>query len=70
MNSESAKKRTRWKTKLHGTEGTDEDDYNFCDFLFELKKKNPTGTQRQGAVTVEDYWTECQYYDIVWVCFM
>ena len=26
---------------------TDEDDYNFCDFLFELKKKNPTRTQRQ-----------------------
>ena len=19
---------------------------------------------------MEDYWTECQYYDIVWVCFM
>ena len=23
-------------------QGTDEDDYNFCDFLFELKKKNKT----------------------------
>ena len=21
--------------------------------------------QSKGAVTVEDYWTECQYYDIV-----
>ena len=26
--------------------------------------------QSKGAVTVEDYWTECQYYDIVWVCFV
>ena len=26
--------------------------------------------QRKGAVTVEDYWTERQYYDIVWVCFV
>ena len=41
------------------------------------KKKNPQGLrgkeytnqfslQSKGAVvTVEDYWTECQYYDIV-----
>ena len=40
------------------------------------KKKNPTGLrgkeytnqfslQSKGAVTVEDYWTECQYCDIV-----
>ena len=69
------------KKKLHGTEWTDEDDYNFCDFLFELKKKIPQGLrgnkytnqfslQSKGAVTVEDYWTECQYYDIVWVCFV
>ena len=27
------------KNELHGTKWTDEDDYNFCDFLFELKKK-------------------------------
>ena len=44
--------------------------------LFELKKKIPQGLrgkeytnqfslQSKGAVTVEDYWTECQYYDIV-----
>ena len=25
---------------------------------------------QKGAVTVEDYWTERQYYDIVWVCFV
>ena len=42
----------------------------------ELKKKIPQGLrvkkytnqlslQSKGAVTVEDYWTECQYYDIV-----
>ena len=67
---------------FHGTEWTDEDDYNFCDFLFELfKKKIPQGLrgkeytnqfslQSKGAVTVEDYWTECQYYGIVWVCFV
>ena len=52
------------------------DEYNFCDFLSELKKKIPQGLrdkeytnqfslQSKGAVTVEDYWTECQYYDIV-----
>ena len=46
-----------------------------------IKKKIPQGLrgkkytnhfslQSKGAVTVEDYWTECQYYDIVWVCFM
>ena len=50
-------------------------DYSFCDFLFELKKKIPQGLrgkeytnqfslQSKGAVTVEDYWTECQYYDV------
>ena len=26
--------------KLHGTECTDEDDYNFCDFLFEERKRH------------------------------
>ena len=57
-----------------------EDDYNFCDFVW-IKKKIPQGLrgkkytnqfslQSKGAVTVEDYWTECQYYDIVRVCFM
>ena len=46
-----------------------------------IKKKIPQGLrgkeytnefslQSKGAVTVEDYWTECQYYDIVWVCFV
>ena len=44
--------------------------------LFELEKKIPQGLrgkeyrnqfslQSKGAVTVEDYWTECQYCDIV-----
>ena len=43
---------------------------------FCLKEKIPQGLrgkkytsqfslQSKGAVTVEDYWTECQYYDIV-----
>ena len=31
---------------------------------------NQFSLQTKGAVTVEDYWTECQYYDIVWVCFV
>ena len=31
---------------------------------------NQFSLQSKGAVTVEDYWTECQYHDIVWVCFM
>ena len=31
---------------------------------------NQFSLQSKGAVTVEDYWTECQYYDIGWVCFM
>ena len=31
---------------------------------------NQFSLQSKGAVTVEDHWTECQYYDIVWVCFM
>ena len=58
---------------------TDEDDYNFCDFLFEFKKENkiPQGLSEakniqinfhckvKELLTVEDYWTECQYYDIV-----
>ena len=26
---------------------------------------NQFSLQSKGAVTVEDYWTECQYYDIV-----
>ena len=43
--------------------------------LFELKKipqglrgkkyTNQFLLQSKGAVTVEDYWTECQYYDTV-----
>ena len=46
-----------------------------------IKKKIPQGLrgkkytnqfslQSKEAVTVEDYWIECQYYDIVWVCFV
>ena len=31
---------------------------------------NQFSLQSKGAVTVEDYWTECQCYDIVWVCFV
>ena len=31
---------------------------------------NQFSLQSKGAVTVEDYWIECQYYDIVWVCFV
>ena len=34
------------------------------------KYTNQFSQQSKGAVTVEDYWTECQYYVIVWVCFM
>ena len=26
---------------------------------------NQFSLQSKGAVTVEDYWTECQYYDIL-----
>ena len=48
----------------------------FVTFCFNKKKKIPPGLrgkkytnqfslQSKGAVTVEDYWTECQYYDIV-----
>ena len=29
------------------------------------KYTNQFSQQSKGAVTVEDYWTECQYYDIV-----
>ena len=29
------------------------------------KYTNQLSLQSKGAVTVEDYWTECQYYDIV-----
>ena len=29
------------------------------------KYTNQFSLQRKGAVTVEDYFTECQYYDIV-----
>ena len=65
------------KKLITWTESSDEDNYNFCDFLFEFKKiKFPQGLrgktytnqfslQSKGAVTVEDYWTGCQYYDIV-----
>ena len=34
------------------------------------KYTNQIPLQSKGAVTVEDYWTECQYYDVVWVSFM
>ena len=34
------------------------------------KYTNQLSLQSKGAVTLEDYWTECQYYDIVWVCFV
>ena len=27
--------------------------------------KTREALQSKGALTVEDYWTECQYYDIV-----
>ena len=48
----------------------------FVTFCLNFKKKIPQGLrgkeytnqfslQSKGAVTVEDYWTECQYYDIV-----
>ena len=48
----------------------------FVTFCLNLNKKIPQGLrgkeytnqfslQSKGAVTVEDYWTECQYYDIV-----
>ena len=48
----------------------------FVTFSLNKKKKIPQGLrgkkyanqfslQSKGAVTVEDYWTECQYYDIV-----
>ena len=48
----------------------------FVTFCLNKKKKIPQGLrgkkytnqfspQSKGAVTVEDYWTECQYYDIV-----
>ena len=33
------------------------------------KYTNQFSLQSKEAVKVEDYWTECQYYDIVWVCF-
>ena len=47
----------------------------FVTFCLNNKKKIPQGLrgkkytnqfslQSKGAVTVEDYWTECQYYDI------
>ena len=29
------------------------------------KYTNQFSLQSKGAVTVEDYWTECEYYDIV-----
>ena len=29
------------------------------------KYTNQFSMQSKGAVTMEDYWTECQYYDIV-----
>ena len=29
------------------------------------KYTNQFSLQSKGAVTVEEYWTECQYYDIV-----
>ena len=29
------------------------------------KYTNQFSLQSKGAVTVEDYWSECQYYDIV-----
>ena len=29
------------------------------------KYTNQFSLQSKGPVTVEDYWTECQYYDIV-----
>ena len=34
------------------------------------KYTNQFSLQSKGSVTVEDYWTECQYYDIVLVCFV
>ena len=34
------------------------------------KYTNQFSLQSKGAVTVEDYWTEYQYYDIVLVCFV
>ena len=47
----------------------------FVTFCLNKKKKshkdsgkkytNQFSLQSKGAVTVEDYWTECQYYDIV-----
>ena len=48
----------------------------FVTFCLNKKKKIPQGLggkkytnqfslQSKGAVTVEDYWTECQYFDIV-----
>ena len=53
----------------------------FVTCCLNLMEKGPARTQRQGmsdqfslqskgAVAVEDYWAECQYYDIVWVRFM
>ena len=53
----------------------------FVTFCLNKKKKIPQGLrgkkytnqfslQSKGAVTVEDYWPECQYYDIVCVCFV
>ena len=53
---------------------TDEVDWNKNITVFEkgvsqgLRGKeytNQFSLQSKGAVTVEDYWTECQYYDIV-----
>ena len=39
---------------------------SFFFFLNQRKEyTNQFSLQSKGAVTVEDYWTECQYYDIV-----
>ena len=48
----------------------------FVSFCLNKKKKTPQGLrgkkytnqfslQSKGVATVEDYWTECQYYNIV-----
>ena len=36
-----------------------------CEGLRGKEHTNQFSLQSKGAVTVEDYWTECQYYDIV-----
>ena len=77
----SANKRSRWKKFNYM--GLSELMRMIIIFLTSvwIKKKFPQGLrgkeyrnqfslQSKGAVTVEDYWTQCQYYDIVWVCFM